>query len=128
MYTHSNAISQALPLPLSPAVPAASLQPSRAGIVRWQVIHHHPSYKNCQYHSFPFASIKDSLEKWGTLARFSSKMGEGVPTVWDRVECCNWKFAKKGVMFFHQSEDSDLYKGRKLSNRKMKKWHTVTFF
>ena len=38
-------------------------------IVRWQAIHHHPSCKNCQYHSFvvvSFACIKEWVKMGGS--------------------------------------------------------------
>lgn len=38
-------------------------------IVRWQAIHHHPSCKNCQYHSFvvvSFACIKEWVKIGGS--------------------------------------------------------------
>jgi hypothetical protein len=39
-------------------------------IVRWQAIHHHPSCKNCQYHSFvvvSFARIKEWVKMGSTI-------------------------------------------------------------
>ena len=45
-------------------------------IVRWQAIHHHPSCKNCQYHSFvvvSFACIKEWVKIGGSGSQIFGK-------------------------------------------------------